>query len=331
MFTTISTIQTSSGLLIPATAAGQSASGRYLTEEDILQFQAELARRNRSPATIEKYLRVCRRLRRDLAACNLPLTHAAVTDWLLRRRAGSDGSAPWCAKTENNVRNTLNALFRTLELELHFPNLKIQESDFRPENRDLSRSDFDRLLHTAQRLQWRSMEAMLRVFRETGIRVSELQFFTVERVQAGMVTVRNKGKIRQVPLAETTQRELLAYCAGAGIKGGVIFTRGTCSVRKRRCANEAAPVTRNSIWRQLKHLARLSGVEESRVYPHNLRHLFAVELYEEAGDYETVRRALGHSNVQTTVIYLRVTLQEHRAKLERVRREIERKGRAGAA
>ena len=149
------------------------------------------------------------------------------------------------------------------------------------------------------------MKTMLLTFFGTGIRVSELRFFTVEAVKAGQVIVDNKGKTRIVFLEPETRAVILSFCERKGIASGVIF---------RNRLGEA--LSRSYIWRAMKKLAKKAGVELSKVFPHNLRHLFAVERYKVDKDIEGLRLDLGHSLIATQR-YLKETVSRH---FERVMR-----------
>jgi len=149
------------------------------------------------------------------------------------------------------------------------------------------------------------MKAILQSFYGTGIRVSELRFFTVEAVRSGCVVVDNKGKVRTVFLDRTTRDTLLRYCKRNGIRSGVIFRNQL-----------GGALSRSYLWRSMKELARKAGVALSKVFPHNLRHLFAVERYKADRDIESLRLDLGHSLLATTQRYLKETVSAH---FERVR------------
>lgn len=199
--------------------------------------------------------------------------------------------------TVNNAASALNGLFKWLgRTDCVVSFYPCQEPPYREEKRNLEKAEFDRVLSAADV----RMRAMLLTFFGTGIRVSELRFFTVEAVREGRVSVDNKGKTRIVFLDPETKTIILNYCKKTGIDHGVIF----------RNRNGAA-LSRSYIWRAMKALAKKAGVERSKVFPHNLRHLFAVERYKADRDLESLRLDIGHSLLATTQRYLKETAEKH--------------------
>ena len=142
----------------------------------------------------------------------------------------------------------------------------------------------------------------------TGIRVGELRFFTVAAVAAGRVEVSGKGKVRTVLLPRKLQRLLLQYARRRGISGGPVFVTRT-----------GRPLDRSNIWHEMKGLCREAGVAETKVFPHNLRHLFARTYYSMEKDIVRLADILGHSSVNTTRIYTMESGDTHRRQLERMR------------
>ena len=142
----------------------------------------------------------------------------------------------------------------------------------------------------------------------TGIRVSELRFFTVEAARAGRVEVTNKGKARTVFLPARLQKVLLRYARGRGIAAGIIFV-----------TRSGRPLDRSNIWRSMKGLCREARVAENKVFPHNLRHLFARTYYALEKDIVRLADILGHASVNTTRIYTAESGRTHRRQLEKMR------------
>ena len=203
--------------------------------------------------------------------------------------------------TVNGAISALNGFFKWLGradcVVSFYPH---QEPQYREDSRSLDKGDFNCLLTAADG----RMKTILLTFYGTGVRVSELRFFTVEAVKTGAVTVDNKGKVRTVFLEPGTKTLLLDYCEKQGIQSEVIF-------RNRL----GAALSRSYIWRSMKKLAKKAGVLLSKVFPHNLRHLFAVERYKADRDLECLRLDMGHSLIATTQRYLKETVQAHYQKV----------------
>ena len=280
------------GLYVPAHVA-QQASRVAIGTLDL--YRGYLRGRGKAETTVEKYSRHIERFLSYLGDRYLSAAH--VRAWLESMKQVRS------VRTVNGAISALNGLFRWLGREDCVTGFyRSQEPPYREDARSLERKDLDRLLERAGR----RMKAMLQTFYRTGIRVSELRFFTVEAVRAGRVAVDNKGKVRTVFLEPRTREMLLRYCAAAGLQSGVIF-------RNRR----GAALSRVYIWKAMKELAKRAGVALSKVFPHNLRHLFAAERYREDRDLEALRLDLGHSLLATTQRYLKETVSAH---YERVRR-----------
>ena len=274
------------GLYVPVHVAEQ-ISRLDLGTLDV--YRGYLRGRGKSPATVEKYSRHIRSF--ILYLGERSLSPGLVRNWLEALKQVRS------IRTVNGAISALNGLFRWLgrnDCTVCF--YRCQEAPYREDARNLERGDFDRLLEGSDR----RMRALLLAFYGTGIRVSELKFFTVEAVRSGRVEVDNKGKHRTVFLDPGTKDMLLNYCRSAGIHSGVIF---------RNRHGEA--LSRVYIWRLMKAQARRTGVPLSKVFPHNLRHLFAVERYRAEHDIESLRLDLGHSLIATTQRYLKETVSAH--------------------
>lgn len=185
--------------------------------------------------------------------------------------------------------------------------VRVQRQIFRDENRELTQAEYRRLLAAAGRRNQRLLLVMQAIC-ATGIRVGELRFFTVAAVAAGRVEVSGKGKVRTVLLPRKLQRLLLQYARRRGISGGPVFVTRT-----------GRPLDRSNIWHEMKGLCREAGVAETKVFPHNLRHLFARTYYSMEKDIVRLADILGHSSVNTTRIYTMESGDTHRRQLERMR------------
>lgn len=185
--------------------------------------------------------------------------------------------------------------------------LKIQREIFTKPEKELSREEYIRLVNAAEQKQNRRLALILQTICSTGIRVSELQFVTLETVKAGRAIVDCKGKKRAIFLPRALSRALQVYCREQGIKKGVIF-----------CTKNGRPLDRSNIWRDMKNLCCSAGVEPEKVFPHNLRHLFARTYYRMEKDLSRLADLLGHSSVTTTRIYTMESGVEHARQVDRM-------------
>lgn len=183
--------------------------------------------------------------------------------------------------------------------------LKIQRDAYCQEEKELMKTDYKKLVKTAKEEGKYRLAMIIQTICATGIRVSELSAVTVKSVQKGVIEVNNKGKIRRVLIHNKLRRQLLAYASRRGISRGLIF-----------CTKSGKPVHRNNIWRDMKQLCKKAGVNAEKVYPHNLRHLFAKSFYEVSRDISKLADILGHSNIETTRIYLRSNSREYQKQLD---------------
>jgi len=183
--------------------------------------------------------------------------------------------------------------------------IKIQRQAFRPKERELSKDEYLRLLRVAKQKKSKRLYLMMQTICSTGIRVGELEFITVEAVLRGRATVSLKGKTRQVLLPRELVWELKRYIGVKGLKSGSVFVTRT-----------GRPVNRNNILYEMKALCREANVEKSKVFPHNLRHLFACIYYKKEKDLSRLADILGHSNVNTTRIYTTVSGEEQQLQIE---------------
>ena len=273
-----------------------------LTDQQITAFTASLFRAERSQATVEKYLRSVRTF--FLYLNGQPVTKEAVVAWKEHLRL-EEGYSP---STINASLAALNDLFSFLgwtDCRAHY--LKIQRRLFRAAGKELDRQDYTRLITAACDLGKERIALIMEAICATGIRVSEVRYLTVEAANEGQATISLKGKIRTILLPGKLCRKLLKYAKEQKITSGEIFlTRG------------GKPVGRGQIWAEMKRLCKKAGVEPSKVFPHNLRHLFATVYYKTYKDIVKLADILGHSSIDTTRIYLLTTRQEHRQQLEQL-------------
>ncbi len=272
---------------------------RIITEGAIDQYRQALIREEKSTATVEKYLRDVRAF--FVFAGPAPLTKELVMAY--KRHLTDQGYA---VRSINSMVGSVNSLLAFLGCpECRVKAIRQQRQIYCAEERELSKAEYLRLLEAAEKKP--QLRLVMETICGTGIRISELRYFTVEAVRRGEVTVTCKAKTRRILLPQKLQRLLLAYARKSGIRSGHIFiTRG------------GAPLDRSNIWTQMKRLCQAAGVMASKVFPHNLRKLFARTFYGLEKDIAKLADILGHSSIDTTRIYIMSTGTEHREKIERL-------------
>lgn len=274
---------------------------RTLTDRTIQAFTVHLRNEERAGATVEKYLRDTREFAAWLDGGEV--SKEIVLEW--REYLLRDGRSP---VTVNAKLSALNSLFYFLGwTDCRVKYFKIQRRVFRDLSKELTRSDFERLLETARSLGRERILLAMEAICATGIRVSELRYITVEAAQSGSMEVRMKGKIRPVLLPDKLCRKLLKYAKKKKVASGEIFL-----------TRSGAGLSRKQIWREMKALCEKAGVEATKVFPHNLRHLFATLFYKACKDIVKLADVLGHSSIETTRIYLISTGKEHARWLDRL-------------
>ena len=272
---------------------------RSITEEWVTSFGQYLRQEERSAGTIEKYLRDVRAFAAWLGST--PLTKEAAALW----KGGllDQGCTPG---TVNSKLAAINKFFSFAGwAEFRVKPLKIQRRLFRDDSRELTRAEYLRLLETAHALGRERLALLMETICATGIRVSEVQNITVEAARRGKTEIALKGKIRTILLPGKLCRKLLKYARKRQIASGKIFlTKG------------GRGMSRGQIWAEMKALCQEAGVAASKVFPHNLRHLFARTFYKAYRDVAKLADVLGHSSLETTRIYLISTGAEHAVMLE---------------
>ena len=268
---------------------------------EIRSFGLYLRQEERAKGTVEKYLRDLTAFLRWLG--ERTLTKEAAADW--KEFLLGQGYAP---ATVNSMLAALNTFLRfTGREDCRVKFLKLQRRLFRDERRELKKEEFDRLLETARSLGRERLTLLMETISATGIRVSEVRYITLEAVQQGRAEITLKGKIRTILLPVKLCRKLNKYARKQKIASGEIFLTGS-----------GKSLGRRQIWAEMKALCKRAGVESSKVFPHNLRHLFATAFYRTCKDIARLADVLGHSSIETTRIYLQTTGNEHRRTLERL-------------
>ena len=251
----------------------------------IKRYLKHLREQERSAATLQKYAHDLQ----ELCVClqDKPLTKAALIAWKEQL------TGKYAPATVNSMLTAANGYLRFYGWgDLAVKLLKIQKSLFADESKELTRSEYARLVQAAQRKGSERLSLVIQTICATGIRVSELRFITVESVQCGRAEIANKGKRRLVFLPEKLRRLLRAYARKQKKTAGAVFTTRT-----------GRPLDRSNIWRDMKQLCESANVAPEKVFPHSLRHLFARTFYALEKDLSRLADILGHSSIVTTRIY----------------------------
>ena len=274
---------------------------RKLNAEMIAAYGRHLRLEERAPGTREKYLRDIRQFAVWLDGETVTKDRAvAWKGYLLSRQ--------YAPSTVNGMLAALNGLFRFFGWnDCKVKPLKRQRSVFRSGERELTRTEYLRLLDAARRAGNERLCLVMETLCSTGMRVSELRFITVETLERGFAAVDCKGKQRTVLLTERLRRTLAEYCRRREIRSGSVFV-----------TRRGRPLDRSNIWRDMQSLCAQAGVNASKVFPHNLRHLFAVSFYNEEKDIAKLADLLGHASIETTRIYVMESSAVHVRRLERL-------------
>ena len=272
-------------------------SEQKITENCISAFREYLVLEEKSRATVEKYLR-------DVRAFSAFAGGQTVTKELVMAYKQSLLEKGYAVRSINSMLASLNSFldfqgWRDCKVK----SLKLQNPVYCPEEKELTKAEYLRLQAAAEHQP--RLRLILETICGTGIRVSELRFFTVEGIRRGEISVRCKSKTRTILLPGKLRSLLLTFAKKSGIHSGAIFV-----------TRSGKPLNRSNIWAQMKALCEKARVKASKVFPHNLRKLFARTFYSLEKDIAKLADILGHSSVNTTRIYIMTTGVEHRRKIE---------------
>ena len=274
---------------------------KTITEQLISEWVTYLVSEEKSENTIEKY-------KRDARAFMSYLQGNLVTkDQVLAYKTYLIQN--YAPRSVNSMLISLNRLFSFLDWDdMRVKTLKLQRQTYCPEEKELTKNEYERLVLTARRNGNERLELILQTICGTGIRVGELQFITVEAARKGEAVVSLKGKTREVFIVKKLRKKLMDYARRNGIEEGPVFV-----------TRSGKPICRTNIWREMKALCAQAAVSPEKVFPHNLRHLFARIFYRINKDIAKLADILGHASIETTRIYIVSTGAEHRRFLERMR------------
>ena len=272
-----------------------------LNAETVEQFRRYLEREEKSAATIEKYIR-------DVKAFSSYIKTASVTKDAVIGYKQKLLDSGYAIRSVNSMLASLNCLFTFLgRTDLKVKSLKIQAPVFCPEEKELSKAEYERLCRAAEQKHNERLSLILQTICSTGIRVSELRYITAEAVREGKAEVSLKGKTRSVLLPDSLRKKLLRYVRQQGTESGPVFV-----------TRNGKAISRTNIWRDMKSLCEEAGVDPGKVFPHNLRHLFARMFYKLEKDIAKLADVLGHSSVNTTRLYIISSGIEHRHCIEKM-------------
>lgn len=271
-----------------------------LSEKEKRAFRKTLCKEEKSKATIDKYIR-------DIDKFYCYADGKKITKELVISYKEYLVESGYAVRSINSMLAGVNQFLQFLGLhECKVRQLKIQREVFCPEEKELSRSEYLRLLDVAKGKP--QIWLILQTICSTGIRVSELQYFTVENLRKGRITVSCKNKSRVVFIPGKLKTLLLNYASEQKIQNGSVFV-----------TKKGTPLSRSYIWSQMKRLCEKADVNASKVFPHNLRKLFARAFYEIEKDIAKLADILGHSSIETTRIYIMTSGVEHQRKIEQLR------------
>ena len=272
-----------------------------ISQEHLTAFEHHLRMEEREPGTIEKYLRDIR----------------AFTAWLEERPLGKEAAVAWKEQllARSYAPATINSMLAAVNSLLDFLGrgeqkvrpVKCQRTIFRAKERELTKAEYMRLLDAARGQGKQRLFLLLETICATGIRVSELEYITVQAAREGQATVNCKGKCRTILIPRKLCGKLMKWAKLKKIAAGPIFQ-----------TSSGRPLDRSNIWREMKGLCGAAGVDPQKVFPHNLRHLFAVVYYAMEKDIAKLADILGHTSISTTRIYIMETGAEHERQLARL-------------
>ena len=272
---------------------------RIMTSKQIQKFSEYLIREEKSGATCEKYIRDVYGFRK-FAGSN-QVTKDLTVAW--KKKLVEQGYA---VRSINSMLASLNSFLCFMGWhECRVKNIRLQHQTYCAEDKELTKAEYLRMLEASRKNE--QLNLVIQTICGTGIRVSELRYFTVEAVRSGEITVSCKSKTRTILVPGKLKKLLLNYARKKRITTGTIFI-----------GKNGKPLDRSCIWRQMKQLCKAAGVKESKVFPHNLRKLFARTFYGIEKDIAKLADILGHSSINTTRIYIMTTGKEHRRKIERL-------------
>lgn len=278
---------------------GEEGGMRIITAELLEKYEKYLYREEKSPNTVKKYL--C-----DLKKLMEYAGGREITKDLMIGYKNCLQEKKYKVTSINSFIVAANRFFEYMEwYGIGVKTLMVQPEVYCPEEKELTKAEYKKLVQTARADNKQRLAMIIMTICATGIRVSELSAITVSGVIKGEVIVNNKGKIRKVLIPGKLRVQLMAYIAEMKIAKGIVF-----------CTKSGKSVSRTNIWRDMKKLCKKAGVNEEKVFPHNLRHLFARTYYDAKKDIAKLADIMGHGSIETTRIYLRCSINEYMKELD---------------
>ncbi len=272
-----------------------------ITEVTILNYESHLRAEERSEGTIQKYLRDIYHFYNYL-----PKKQCVNKDAVIRYKEVL--AEKYAVSTANSMLAAINSLFAFVGwYDCRVKPFKQQRRIFRDQERELTKAEYIRLLNAARSKGNERLFYIMETLCVTGIRISELQYITVDAVKNGTTIVNCKGKQRTILLTKKLCSALSFYCKKYGITAGPIFVTRT-----------GRPMNRSNVWAEMKRLCESAGVEASKVFPHNFRHLFAVTFYSLEKDIAKLADLLGHASIETTRIYIMESCESHIRQMDKM-------------
>ena len=271
-----------------------------MTNEQIRFYEETLRLEERCEATIQKYVGAV-----TAFFDFIPEDKTVSAETALAWKAEISGK--FSASTVNVMIAAVNRFFACASWDIRVKQLKVQRRIFRDRDRELTKTDYMRLLNEAWKQGNLRLYYLMQTLGSTGIRVSELRFITLEAVRAGKAVVDCKGKRREILIPKKLREKLLAYCAKANIASGCVFV-----------TRNGKPLNRSNVWKQIQRLCADAGVDRRKAFPHNFRRLFAVSFYRMEKDIAKLADLLGHASINTTRIYIMESGEEHERQMERL-------------
>lgn len=273
---------------------------RTITNKLIEKFREYLYEEEKSNATVSKYICDIKKLKEYANGQELDKKLiVGYKEYLQNKGCYKSGSI-------NSFLVAANCFFQFMGWnDLKIKTIKVQKKAFMPNNMDLSKAEYKKLVAAAEKSGKIQLAMLIQTLCAIGLRVSELAFITVKSVNEGTVNVYCKGKERQILIPKALQMKLLYYIHKKGTKNGVVFH-----------TRSGKPINRSNIWREMKSLCQEAGVEQEKVFPHNLRHLFAKTFYNTCKDIAKLADILGHSSIETTRVYIMTTSREYQKHMD---------------
>ena len=274
---------------------------RTISNDTIISFKKYLLENEKAESTVRKYLHDIECFVEYLAGQNLNKELILNYKGMLEQN--------YAVRSANSMLAAINVFFRFVGWhDLVVKQFKVQKEAYCSEEKELTKAEYIAIVRAAEQNKNERLSLVVQTICGTGIRVSELKFITVEAVRRGEAVVSCKGKTRKIFIIKALQKKLLRYAMEHKIISGILFV-----------TKSGKPLNRSNIWRQMKNLCEQAGVSPKKVFPHNLRHLFARTFSGIEKDIAKLADILGHSNINTTRIYTVTTGAEHKRRMENMR------------